>query len=623
MTFLPLGFTEISDEYIALNPPPPITGLSEDTNLTSLLSQTYVELQEVIPISSTPDNLAVINIQPDTNYPKVNSTVSVKARVSGTTSGLLALRILSPAPAVYENSSAPVVQWQNNVLSSFQFVVKDTGLIQLVAHPVESNVNLPLVIASSDYQSLRNRSNLVTLFVQPASDDAQQIVVAAEVINSNPLYDLVPQLSENILRTIIVDQTLDLAPTNPQPHGSHGVGIYKDVGIPSPLSANMHKKVPSDNLQKILGMALDQLKRLEGWARKVLHHVHSDKSILPNSELNLLLNLLPDELKSSIERYAEFVEEAGKLASSVAQTYTPDYAQGNSISKTNAVEQHNAGQFRVQTSSLFDINSPSFNLASQQAVFQNRFEHHVGDIYQGSHIHVFVRAEDQLTQMSANAVQYTSGDFAQYSSNSQQVAGSSVKYQDSEWSQVGQTSQTPIHPQNADPTKANQYGSSTKLVNKDYKVATSTGEIVFNSGTHTHIHAKQGSLKLSSATADVRIDAATSITQKATQNIQLSSTQKTLIGGGAVLVTASKNVMVRGKLVLINSGGSLSIPAQSQPKLITDQPKVFLPMTDPAPYSKETPVSPGPLGQNTPNTPEPNSTPAGPADLGKYLTNSD
>lgn len=627
MTYIPLGFTKIDGNYTRLDPVPSVTGTKSGVELQNLFNQEFVVFEEVeqvfVPSTDNQETFSIF-LAATTNYPAVNSTASLNVEVSRNrnTQGTLVLRLLTPISTDYQNRSAIAVPLAAQLVQtiSVNLTIGSTpALLQVLVHPLYTESLPSLEISEQEYNQLRYRSNVITLFVNNAPTNTPD-TVPSNIVRENPLLDAVPTLTENLLRTVVIDQILDLAPTNPQPHGSQGEGIYKDVGIPSPKGASMHKKVPSESLQRLLGMALDQLKRLEGWSSKVLHRTHSHKSPLENSELNLLLGLLPDDIKEAIERYTEFVDEAGKYATDIAKTYAPDYAQGNTIVKSHAVEQHNVGQFRTQTSSVFDVNSPSINLAAQQSVVQARFEHHVGDTYQGSHLHYFVRAEDQLTQMSANDIKYASNTLTEFSANTQRVTGAKVQYQDAEFDQVGQSTNTPIHPTNTNVESVNDYGNSTKLVHKDYNLVTSVGEIVMNSGTHIHIHAKQGDLRLS-ASQNVRVDSGINLTIKASQNAQINASQNITVSGQMTRLSATSNVMLRGRMVFINSGGSVTVPSSATPKILDVEPKTFQPLKDPVPYDKTNPVSPGPVGQAVPNTPEPNQTPAGDSQLGAFLTN--
>lgn len=621
---IPLGFTEISADFEVLDPAPDLTGTAFTLpQIFSDVGVPFVDVEEVTaPIEA--GQPYTLTIYPATNYPIAGSTLTVSCFVESPTpiSGTILLRVLPEGSDTYTSTLALTASVSTTRTElSFNLPVETEGLLQIVAHPLLTPVIPTIRIRSEEYNQLAVKSNLSTLFVQPKTVGvANAVNVPQSVIQNSPFADVVPRVTENILRSTVVNHILDLAPTNPQPHGSSGTGLYKDLGIPAPHHASMHKKSPSEGLQRLLGMALDQVKRLEGWADKLLHQVHSDQSSLENSDLNLLLNLLPESLRSSVEHYAGLVQEAGKYAADVAQTYTADYANGNTIVKSHAVEQHNVAQFRTQTSSVFDVNSPSMTFSSQQSVTFSRFEHHVNDILQASNVHSFIRSEGKMTLMNNNSIQYTSEESAQYSPNHTQIMGSNVKYQDSELEQVGQASEVPIHPTKADPSKATEYGNSAKLVHRNYSLKTTLGEIVINAGTNIYLHALQGDVRISTATGKIRLDATQDVTVKSAAKVQLYSGASMTLGASQIQAVASSNVVIRGSIVLINSGGSLAVPTTGTPKLVTVAPRVFQPMQDPAPLTKETPTGVGPAGQNVPLTPEPNNTLAGSSKLGEFLT---
>lgn len=632
MPVIPAGFTPITSDYTPFDPPPDISGLQEGT--PTLLLDGYItvptgeEPPPILQIEPTSSDLQrILTLRSGTTYVRAGERLQLTGNVTDLSrqpvrSGTALLRLLRtntitdlPAKAIAAQVESGEVIFNIHIGSNTEV---GAGL-QFAFYLAASAELPPLSIDDQELQSTQV-SNTVTVRVLASTSQAAVEPPTPPGVPVVPIHDVLVTQIGKTLRTHTTEEIIDLAPTNQAPRGSSGRGIYKDVGIPSPANASMHSSKPSEGVDRLLGMTLDQLKRLSGWANKILYLIHSDKSPLPNSELRLLKLLLPADVGNAIDRYAALLGESGKYATDIASAYAPDYANGNTITKSNAVQQFNVGQFRTQTTSVFDVNSPSINQASQQHVVQTRFEHHAADLYQGSHTHFYVRAEDQLTLMANSATRFNTGDLMEVSANERRYAGNSVIYSDTVFEQVGQITNIPLHPLRS--RSLTDYGYATKLVMRDYYVKSLLGEVSTDAFRHVHMTARTGNVQLAALTGSIGMRAVNSITGNAINRIAFHSLGMLSLGSAStVRVGTLAPLLLNGSVVLINSGAAgVQVPRLIAPRIISTLPTVVRPMADPAPYVKTPPVSPGAVGQKTPMTPEPNASSGGAANLGSYLT---
>jgi hypothetical protein len=305
-----------------------------------------------------------------------------------------------------------------------------------------------------------------------------------------------------------------------------------------------------------------------------------------------------------MERYQGAIEEAGTYASDVASTYQADYANGNTISRTNAVQQYNVGQMRVQTASAYTINSPSFCTTAQQVISQCRFEHHAGDMYQGSHIYYWIRAEDTLTLIGDTTARYNEKELAEYSANATYASGNLTTYADVEWKQVGQF-KGPLHPTNS--RSAANYGDFVQLVQGKYKAKSRS--VVFNTEENFSIRAN----------TDLNFSCSTySLASTIGSTIMYSVANTRLRGESSIDLSSGGPAILDGGIVFINCGKSASFSTPG-PNILAELPRTFENMKEVADYPRETPVSPGPRGTRGNKTPEPGTTPED-INIGDWLT---
>ncbi len=482
-----------------------------------------------------------------------------------------------------------------------------------------SFISLPVIPSSSGEVSqtvgLQSWVSTVELS-QPPADTSPVTTTSIQVI---PLHDAVITIVTEQFRSYVVEESIDLVPTNPAPTGSSGPSIYGSHGLPSPGSAGLHKHAPGSAIQSLLGSILHQVTTLETWLTKILQLVHSDKSG-PNSEINILLSLMPSSIRDSLNRYVSLLEEAGKHVTDTAKALQTDYAYGNTIVQSNAVHQQNVGRAQINTATVFSLNSPSTLLNSQQIVTQTRFQHTTADLSQSSFQHYFVRAEDQMTLMSGNTSFFTQGQIAMTGANLSITTGKQTFYADVLNLQVGQASMTPYHPTRSN--SQSNYGVLSAIIQKDALFQTNLGKFVINSAQNTDIIAKSNGLNLSCLSGPVNIRSSVgNISLRSDSQITLNASGPIMQSGSTVNLSSSGPVVIRGTRTFINCGPrTSSTVSTSSPAPLNLTPQTVTPMSDVLPYPKVNPPSPGPASQVAPMTPEPPVSTAGSQNLGSYLT---
>lgn len=624
---IPSGFTPITTDYNPIVPVPSISSLEKEG--VEIINNSVLIPGEIVQVASG-------SITP---YSSSSSTVSIAASISKayirpgdsfTISGVVSSSALetlkgSVIARLLPTPNNSVVNLQEKafvgtisslgkvtIAGSLGFNTQAGVKLQFVLHLPTTTVIPNLYVTAEELQRLGVYSNLVSVTTIASTNTAANSVQyknppTPEGVPLIPIHDVVVTTATYVFKTYVLDQEIDLAPTNQSPRGSSGNGIYSDLNLPSPLNTGLHNRSPVEAIQNLLGSSLNELERIKSWATEILGKAHSIASGLENSELAVIRNIVPDELVPALERYQSVIDEAGQYAADTAETYLSDYAEGNVVAKTNAVEQHNVGQYRLQTASAYTVNSPSIALSSQQTVIQSRFEHHASDVYQGSHIHYWIRAEDQYTCITNTAARYNQTDLAEYSANATYAAGNLTHYADTEWSQVGQA-KPPLHPTNSR-SLGTMYGNSVKLVQDTLKTKTILGKIVFSAGTDFSTSATNlisfHSNKFSSHTTlgDTNISSAKSVNVRAQTKASFSSSGITSMDGSMVFINCRKS----------------RYTAPSAPVILNELPRTFDNMVDIAEYPRSAPVLPGPRGSRGGKTPEPGATPTD-TGVGGWLT---
>ena len=621
---IPLGFTPITTDYIVLDPPPSISSLPEGdiemlNNSVLIPGETITQSGEIVDTSIEPDSSWVLTCNIDKSYLRPGDSFTIKCKITSSiglsvTSGSVLIRAIEP-------SSNQALELSNNALiGNFNSIgeatirgtvgsnTQNSVKIQFVAHlPVTNNIP-NLFISLEDLADIPTKSNLVSLttVIPTNAGTIYKTPPTPTGVPLIPLHDVVITSQTYTFRSYILDQEVELIPSNPNPRGSSGLGIYSDLNIQSPYASGAHNRSPIESVQNILGTALDELERIKGWSTKILGEVHSLAEGLQNSEIGVIKNLVPESFTAALARYEAVIEEAGMYAADTAETYLSDYSSGNTTVKSNAVEQHNVGQMRVQTASTYAINSPSITNSAQQSITQARFEHHAGDLYQASHIHYWLRAEDQYTCITNTASRYNQTELLEYSANSTYASGNSTFYADEEWNQVGQAS-GPLHPTNSRSIAG--YGNSTKIVQKDLKMKSVLGSIILNAAQEVYI---QSSTKMG-------FRGGSFVAEATAGNASIQSTTVATVRGESALSLSSSSVStLDGSVVFINCGKAKK-GTSSTPKIINATPRTFESMTDVAEYPRDTPIAPGPRGSKGNKTPEPGSTPVE-TNAGSWLT---
>lgn len=622
----PTGFTPITADYSPIVPPPSISSLGDKD--VEIINNRVLIPGEIINVSN--NNLSVftlskgewtLELNTSKAYLRPGDVFNLECKLSSNiglpTAGISVIARflpLSNSTLVDLPELAPTGKFDEKGLAK---IIVQLGLrttsgqkIQFVLHLSDSVSNPLFSIDTNDLITKAVYSNFstVTTITSSIENTVQYKDPPTPVdVPVIPLHDVVVVTSTHIFKTYVIDQNIDLAPTNPLPRGSSGKGIYTDLNVQSPYNTGIHNRSPIEGIQNLLGSAFNELDRIQSWATEILGKAHSLIDVFANSELAVIKNLIPAEMTNAIDRYQAVIEEAGTYASDTAQTYLSDYANGNTINKTNAVMQHNVGQMRVQTSSTYTINSPSISHSAQQYISQSRFEHHASDLYQASHIHYWLRAEDQYTCMANTSARYNQSELVEYSANATYAAGSSTNYADTEINQIGQASMLPFHLTNSRSSN-NDYGKSTTLVQRDYGVKSFLGSIAFNAQFKYSV----------SAGTDISFTSS-KFSSSTVSNTSLQSSGVFSSRGESINSMSSAAVTtIDAPVVFINCGRSTA-PVVTPPIIISQLPKVFEPMVDIAEYPRDVPVSVGPRGTRDNNTPEPGTTPE-PTDLGQWLS---
>lgn len=219
--------------------------------------------------------------------------------------------------------------------------------------------------------------------------------------------------------------------------GHGGESLYNAANV---LNPNTQSPVTDYKTARELeqGAREDFVRTWAGWSDRQLWQVHSHLSDQPNSELNQLLQVTPALERRGLERYLPQLERAGRHTTTTLEAQIPDRAYGHRVVKANSVYQFNVEHFRVLGNVEAFVHVPVQNFNFQQALHNGKYLHMATDVLQQSHVHVFRRAEDSLTDVAHATVRYNTQSLYETSANAKHVAGDQQFYSDAVWYQVGQ-----------------------------------------------------------------------------------------------------------------------------------------------------------------------------------------
>lgn len=482
-------------------------------------------------------------------------------------------------------------------------------LRQLVAllSPVPGAANPTTANPTTADASLLQRPTALTL---PARVQAQSFVASTLVTDQgldfatgfSPL-----PLVNYVLREQVTEATLLTRPGNATAGGSSGIGSYASRGLTTPLARSPIGAI--NTAYKVLQGTTDvAAERWAGWSTRQLKEVHLEADT-ENSELQTLECIAQQPaLTQVLQRYKADLMQSGQHAAEVSWAYVPDYSYGNDLKLVHGIFQTNAQQFRVHTSTLFTVESPAINLVSEQYLLNGKFAHLATDLYQASHQHFVLRAEELNAQIALTTTRYNIDSLQETSANALHVTGNHVNYADFEWHQVGQVSPLAtgcsessesepnflpagtgngIHPQRSRLEGAP--GTSVNLAMQDYYIFAWTGDLVFDANQELYLHSNQQANLYAGNT--VAVDAGNSVSLSAGSSIALDAAQ-----------------------VFINCGRFT--PVRSRP--VTFQPRRFKQLSDVKLYARDALQQPTRPGQVGIETPAPASHQRGP-DLGASL----
>jgi hypothetical protein len=603
MAHVPLGFTPINNDFVPFDQPPSVSGLVNDRVPLMVNGQVVIQggsLQQEVGSVNTPTGSWSVQIQLDKSFVRRGEDINVTAILSGigVEPSHVALRILGTTCSVLDiPNNAPVTRVFNRT-AKFAFRVgtdSSSGCtLNLVAHIISNSDTLSF--QTDDRPEGSSNTATVSIINSSIQNSTPPVVPNVPVI---PYHDVVITVTATTLRSYLILTEIDQAPANRNPRGSSGGGIYQDMNVVSPFNASMHNQLPTNALQRLLGTTLDLMKRVQGWTQDLLNLVHK------LSETTEVKSHLVSSAADAIERYLGLLEESGRYSTDLSDSRLADYSDGNTLVQSNAVEQHNVGQFRLETRSTTDINSPGVTIASQHLMTQSRFVHQASDLYQVSSTHIWMRGEDQTTFLSNNLNLFAEDHLSQISANNTDLTGARTVYQDSLVEQTG--------------FNGGIYHAHSNVTNIGNYTSLIENNAAFQVGKNMSLTAATG-LQLFSASGQINLNApAGFINAISGLQMNLYSTKNVNVGAAAgVHINSASIATMQAGIVLINSG-TTGITVPSIPTITPIVPKLYshpLPIQS---YNRTNPVSPGAVGQRVPHTPEPNNN-AIETELGSFMT---
>lgn len=659
MNYFPVGFTDISLDFIPLTPPPAITALAPSATpslrareFNSLISSQQpgqdVELQPgmYIPLLEGINwqmHLSVQFIEPNL-FQRLRLRVRIvdsQFQEAVPANILVAFRIIDSVCGLVDDLPPALYARTNNdgvaeVIMNLSFILHNQCSIFFVAHPfVPSDDKLPLLVAREE--NLPIRSNIeevkfVDVQVRPATPGVGNIPLEApglEIIN------------DSIEEQIVIEDINN--------YDSPQADKYNDAGFANPFEIS-NRGAGNLSFQFVQGFTKNQACRFAGWSADLFHNVHSHLSIehKEDSEITTIERIVKtnsgldinnridgsryrrlesfeyknvDYLKDgnrilnqtassreSFEDYKKNVEASGSYTVSIAATRLPDTAKAITNIVNNNIVQYNAHNFRIQASAVFDVQAASTNFVSTHFLFNGRWLHFATDTVQASHKHIWSRASQTEVRMSGFNVNYAVDSAYHIAAKSWLISGPRVVYQDVLWNQTGQLSEEPLHPTRSTiaPGQLLQtYGTAVHFAMKNIYFLTHKGDVVINPAKKVTIVADEGAIALAAPRSGIHL--------YAFKNFDV-------VSKGSVNIHALKSIAMDAGRIYINSHfGSEAMSSPNQAFIpVIPIPKEFSKLNDLAPLEQGLAgQGTGPLGSNG-FTDFPSQIVGGPESLGRW-----
>jgi hypothetical protein len=609
MTSTPSGFTTITRQFSQFAQPPTVySSINKQTgsftgDLTSYTSRT-LEIDAVAnSVVKLPEG-ANLTLQASTTNAINGNVIEFVATLTFADSNLDLERYVVELNIAGVTCSGQQIIQPRRAFTNQDGIARFTGQFNNRSFN-DCRVNLvAITTANPDI-----RSQIISIAVSPSVNTPSLDLPVVSKISRIPQIETAFAALSDAFDQMTIQETVNLEPTKEVESGSQGDGIYNDKGKLSPKSGN-----PSSTLswayRAIQGFSNDQSRRHQAWSKTILHDTHSPTSEKDNSEFKVLGSVLSPKGFPCHSSYAELITEAGRFSAAANQAYLPDYAEGHSVKKTNAHEHYTCDQFRVQASTVFNINSATANIVSQQYLNQSRFHHIVADVQHSVNQHYWCRSEGQYVVMANCHTTYADNGRFSYSSFTDDMNGSHYIYSDEQFIQVGNADSRSLHETNF----TSRYGHGVRGVYAENEINQLVGKGSYNvqSELDMNFRSNNGGIFLYTDVGVIELQSKDFLT--------LHSLLTMFIDTGLLNITASEVINIDAPIININSGFAVSpvifgvtplTASNAAPDQMRTPPSI--PKEQPAPYAKRS--------QTSPKTPTPYSTLDGP-DLQKASQDS-